>query len=578
MSFYAELKRRNVLRAAAFYSAMAWLLVQVATQVFPFFHVPEWVVRWVVVAAVVGFPFATALAWFYEWTPQGIQRESEVSPDASIARQTGRKLDLGIIVVLTLAVVILLADKLILHRDVDAAPERSIAVLPLINESGNPGNEYFSDGLSEELIAALAQIPNLKVIGRSSSFRFRHSDESSKSIGAKLGVATLLEGTVRREGRRVRIVVELVNAMDGRELWAQTYDRELKDIFEVQSEIAQGVADSLKVTLPGSLHLITKHHVPNFDTYDHYLFGLQLLIHNKYAGFATAVDAFRQAIAMDPDYAQAYAGLAMAESFAVEDNPNPVEVAVAHRRARVAAERAVALDPQLGDAYAARGYLRAVNDWNWNGALADLQEALRLDPKDARNQLRYGYLLATLGRLQEASAAFSNGIDEDPLFPPIWYWLGRVQAAQGDYAGARRAMRRVLAIDPEFEDAASYLGTLSLLQGDATTAQTIFAKLGRPTGAAMAEHDLGRPVSSKLALEQFIAKHAQDRAYAIATAYAWSNNPDQAFAWLERAVVQHDSSLVAIKYDPLLCGLHADPRFNQLLAKLGLPLSTRPSS
>ena len=578
MSFYAELKRRNVFRAAAFYSAIAWLLVQVATQVFPFFHVSEWVVRWVVVAAVVGFPFAATLAWFYEWTPQGIQRESEVAPNASIARQTGRKLDLGIIVVLTLAVVILLADKLVLHRDLGAAPERSIAVLPLINESGDPHNEYFSDGLSEQLIAALAQIPDLKVIGRSSSFRFRRSDQPSKAIGAKLGVATLLEGTVRREGPRVRIVVELINATDGRELWSQTYDRELKDIFEVQSEIAQGVADSLQVKLPGSLHPAARHHVPNFETYDHYLLGQQLLIRNKYSGFATAVQAFRQAIAMDPNYAQAYAGLAMAESFAVEDNPDPVQVAVAHRRAMAAAERAVALDPELGDAYAARGYLRGANDWNWDGALADLQEALRLDPKNARNQLRYGYLLATLGRLPEASGAFIKGIDEDPMFPPIWYWLGRVDAAQGDYAGARRAMRRVLSIDPEYEDASSYLGTLSLLQGDAATAQRIFAKLNRQAGAAMAEHDLGHPESSKLALERLIAEHAKDGAYAIATVYAWSNHPDQAFAWLERAVVQHDTSLVAIKCDPLLRNLHADPRFNPLLAKLGLPLAAQPPS
>ncbi|MGH8190038.1 MAG: tetratricopeptide repeat protein [Rhodanobacteraceae bacterium] len=577
MSFYAELKRRNVFRAAAFYAAMAWLLVQVATQVFPFFHVPESVVRWVVIAAVVGFPFAVILAWFYQWTPQGIQRETEVAPDASISPRTSRKLDRAIIVVLALAVVVLLADKLVLHRDAAATPERSVAVLPLINESGDPHNEYFSDGLSEQLIAALAQIPELKVIGRSSSFRFRRSDESSKTIGAKLGVATLLEGTVRREGARVRIVVELINAADARELWSQTYDRELKDIFVVQSEIAHGVADSLKVKLSGLPNPNSGHHVPGFETYDHYLLGKQLLIHNKYAGFATAVQAFRQAIAMDPKYAQAYAGLATAESFAVEENPDPIQVAVAHRRAMAAAERAVALDPELGDAYAARGYLRGTNDWNWNGALADLQAAVRLDPKDARNQLRYGYLLATLDRLPEASGVFRKGIDEDPLFPPIWYWLGRVQAAQDDYEGARRAMRRVLAIDPDYQDASSYLGTLSLLQGDADAAQETFAKLGRLAGSAMAEHDLGHPERSKLALERLIAEHARDSAYAIATVYAWSNNADQAFAWLERAFVQRDSSLVVVKYDPLLRSLHADPRFDRLLAKLGLPLSTQPS-
>jgi TolB-like protein len=249
MSLLAELRRRNVFRAGAFYAASMWLLVQVATQVFPFFHIAEWVVRWIVIAAVIGFPFALLFSWFYEWTPQGLQRESEVGPDESIARNAGKKLDRGIIAVLGLAVVLLLTDKFVLHKNADDAIGKSIAVLPLLNEGGDPHEDYFSDGLSEELIANLAQIDGLKVIGRSSSFRFKGGGHDSKIIGEKLGVDTLLEGTVRRQGERVRIVAELINAADGRELWSQKYDRELKDIFAVQSGIArrgrfaQGEAD-----------------------------------------------------------------------------------------------------------------------------------------------------------------------------------------------------------------------------------------------------------------------------------------------------------------------------------------------
>lgn len=571
-SFYAELKRRNVIRAGVFYAASAWLLVQVATQVFPFFHFPDWVVRWIVIAALVGFPFAIAFSWFYEWTPRGFRPEGEVPPDQSVTRQTSRRLDRGIIVVLTLAVVVLVTDKFVLHRDVGTEPGKSVAVLPLINESGDPANDYFSDGLSEQLIVSLAQIPGLKVIGRSSSFRFKGSREPGAAIAEKLGVGTLLEGTVRRKDGRVRIVVELVNAADGRELWSRTFDRELKDIFAIQSEIAQGVAKALRIQLlPDGPRATAEHHVPSFETYDYFLQGRQMLVRGDHAGFAKAVQAFRQAVAMDPEYAEAYSGLAMAESFAVEQNPDRTQVTLAQRRAMAAAERAVALDPGLGDAYAARGYLRGSNDWDWEGALADLETALRLDPQDARNQIRYGYLLATLGRLPEAADAFRKGIADDPLFTPDWYWLGRVQAAQGDPAAARRAMNRALAIDPEFLDASSYIGTLSLLQGDPATALATYTKTGSLNGVAMAEHDLGHTAQAQFALDQLIAKRAEHAAYAIAAVYAWWNDPDQAFPWLERAVAQHDTALVTVKYDPLLRNLHSDPRFNELLAKLGLP-------
>jgi len=571
MSFFAELKRRNVFRAGAFYAASMWLLVQVATQVFPFFHIAEWVVRWIVIAAVIGFPFALLFSWFYEWTPQGLQRESDVAPDESSARNTGKRLDRGIIAVLGLAVVLLLTDRFVLHKNADDAGGKSIAVLPLLNESGDAHEDYFSDGLSEELIANLAQIDGLKVIGRSSSFRFKSGGHDSKIIGESLGVDTLLEGTVRRQGERVRIVAELINAADGRELWSQTYDRELKDIFAVQSGIAQAVADSLKVKLlSGHSGSTSRHRVPSFATYDHFLLGRQLIRRDNPQSLPQAVAAFRQAVALDPDYAEAYSGLAMAESFAVESESDANLVALGNRRAMAAAERAVALDPELGDAYGARGYLRGSNDWDWNGAEADLLKAVSLDPGDGRNQLRYGYLLATLNRLPEASAALEKCVDHDPLMPPCWYWLGRIKAAQADYEGARQTMKRVLAIDPEYKTASSYLGILSLLQGDPATAREIFVKLDRPAGLALAEHDLGHAAESKSALDQLIAAHAMDGAYQIATVYAWSGDSDQAFAWLERAIKQHDSGLVGLTYDPLLHGLRADPRFAEFCRKMGL--------
>src|SRR6478752_7073589 len=257
-TFLAELKRRHVYRVAIAYAVVSWLLIQVATQVFPFFEIPNWVVRLVVLLTVLGFPVALVIAWAFEMTPEGLKRDANIAPNEHIPRWSTRRFAALIVSIAILAAGVPLFQ---LSRtkptwlpwtDVDStAPQKSIAVLPLLNESGNPGDEYFSDGLSEELIAALAQIKGLKVIGRSSSFRFKDQKEGSKSIGEKLGVSTLLEGTVRKNGDRVRIVAELINTADGSEIWSRTFDRELKDIFAVQAEIARAVATSLELRLLG---------------------------------------------------------------------------------------------------------------------------------------------------------------------------------------------------------------------------------------------------------------------------------------------------------------------------------------
>src|SRR2546430_5172545 len=257
-NFFAELKRRNVYKVAVAYAIVGWLVVQIATQVFPFLEIPNWIVRLVIVLVAIGFPIALVIAWAFELTPEGLKR-TEVA-DAAIAPRSSHRAWIYVVVIggiLSIGVFFLgrytAGNATPRHSEAaTATPQKSIAVLPLLNESGDPHDEYFSDGLSEELIAALAQINGLKVIGRSSSFRFKDRHEEPKAIGEKLGVSTLLEGTVRKQDDRVRIVAELINAADGIELWTRTFDRELKDIFAVQEEIARAVAESLKVTLLGS--------------------------------------------------------------------------------------------------------------------------------------------------------------------------------------------------------------------------------------------------------------------------------------------------------------------------------------
>src|SRR5512135_1600984 len=376
--FFSELKRRNVLRAAALYIGAAWALSQGLAQLLPVFDVPNWVTRWFVIAVVIGFPFAMSLSWFYEWTPRGIQREGAFDQDASITRQTGKKLDRWIITVLALAVVLLLTNQFVLHKDGNAAPDKSVAVLPLLNESGDPQQDYFSDGLSEELISALAQVHDLKVIGRSSSFRFRGAQQDdTPSIGAKLGVATLLQGTVRKQGNQVRIVASLVKAADGSQVWSQTYDRELKDVFAVQSEIATSVADALKTTLLGrTLESRDKPPSGNLDAYNALLQGRFYAERRNRADYAKAVDSYEQAIRLDPDYAMAYARLAMVEQWFLGWEASREEREATIPKARVAAHKAVALAPQSAVALAALGEVQAWSDFDFPAAEVTLKQAL----------------------------------------------------------------------------------------------------------------------------------------------------------------------------------------------------------
>src|SRR5947208_16471189 len=362
-NFFAELKRRNVYKVAVAYGVVAWLLMQIASQIFPFFEIPNWVVRLVVLLLIIGFPIALIIAWAFEATPEGIKR-TEVA-DAAGQRSRGGAWIYVVLIGVALSVALFFVGRYTAghgaarsasgelrrgkHNEVAiAGPDKSIAVLPLINESGDPKDEYFSDGLSEELIAALAQISGLKVIGRSSSFRFKDRKEEPKTIGDKLGVSTLLDGTVRRQGDRVRIVAELVNAADGIQLWTRTFDRELKDIFAVQEEIAKAVAESLKVTLLGSQDRPAQRGAPsNVEAHNAYLQGHFLFLRRNLEDYRKAVGYFDQAIRLDLDYALAYAERSEAWTF-IGDLTGQREPAWS--KARSDAERAVAIAPALAEA------------------------------------------------------------------------------------------------------------------------------------------------------------------------------------------------------------------------------------
>src|SRR3954471_24797122 len=390
-NFFAELKRRNVYKVAVAYAVVAWLLMQVASQIFPFFEIPNSVVRLVILLLVIGFPIALIIAWAFEVTPEGIKRTE--TADAAGLRSRGVAWIYVVLIGAALSVGLFFVGRYTaghatarpaseeLRRGksevTTAGPDKSIAVLPLINESGDPKDEYFSDGLSEELIAALSQISGLKVIGRSSSFRFKDRKEEPKTIGKKLGVSTLLDGTVRKQGDRVRIVAALVNATDGIQLWTRTFDRELKDIFAVQEEIARAVADSLKVTLLGSRESPSQIATNNVEAHNAYLQGHFHFLRRNVDDYRKAISYFDRAIELDPNYALAYAERAEAWTMTGDlTGQRPT----AYPKARNDAERAVAIAPGLAEARAALGWVRFFGEWKFADGLSELKRAKELSP------------------------------------------------------------------------------------------------------------------------------------------------------------------------------------------------------
>jgi TolB-like protein len=389
-AFFGELKRRNVLRTGAFYAGAVWALAQGIAQLTPAIGLPDVTTRWFLIAALIGFPFWVALAWFYEFTPQGLKRESEIAADAPSRHSAARKLDFAIIGVLVVAVMLLGSGYFIRRQApavapalASAIPAKSIAVLPLVNESGDKNQQYFSDGLSEEMISALGQVHDLKVIGRNSSLQFRgDAQNDSAGIDAKLGGATLLEGSVRRQGDQVRIVASLIKASDGSQIWSQPYERQLKGVFAVQSDIATSVASAMKAGVFGqSIEATDKPPSGNLAAYDAMLQGRYYAERRTRPDYLKAKQYYQRAIELDPDYALAYARLAIAEQWFNDWEANTDERKIASASAH--AHMAVELAPRSALALGALGINQAWSDFNYAAAEATLKKAVALDPSNA---------------------------------------------------------------------------------------------------------------------------------------------------------------------------------------------------
>ncbi|HEY1906756.1 MAG TPA: hypothetical protein VGG91_11980 [Myxococcaceae bacterium] len=462
-----------------------------------------------------------------------------------------------------------------------AAPQPkqpSIAVLPFADMSPGHDQEYFSDGVAEEILDALAQVPGLHVVARSSSFAFKGKNEDLRTVGQKLDVASILEGSVRESGGRLRVSAELVSAADGYQLWSQTFDRELADVFAVQDEIARAVVSALRMrVLPEREGKTSEFQVTKPEVYAMYLRGLQALNTHLSAEYPEAIGEFKKAIALDPDYAPAHAALASAflEYGGNADSSVVKRFTSDWRRDGMAeAEKAVALNPRLAEAHAARGLAGVSVTWDWLAALRDYEEALALAPGNENALQRYAWILVLLGRAPEGLAAAKKAVALDPLSATASFQLARLYTRLGQYPAARATFENAFALAPE-RAFSRHLGELELLDGHPAEALTFFARHPvewvRQFGTAIAEYSLGNEAASRRALEQLIASHAEDSPYQVAEAYAWRGERDHAFEWFERAYQGRDPGLAELKVDPFIGSLRGDPRYAALLAKLKLP-------
>lgn len=597
-AFLGELRRRNVIRMAGLYLVGAWLLVQVASTVLPLFGAPDWIPRSVVVLLGLGLLPALLFAWVYELTPEGLKRESEIDRRHSITPQTGRRMEHATVVLLALALAYFAFDKFMLAPRREAAlvastqqaalkatppkpSARSIAVLPLAN-AGGKDQQFFADGLSEALIIALSQFDGLKVIGRNSAFQFRDTNEGSQSIGTKLGVRHLLEGSVQHAGDAVRISLELIDTGSGQTLWSQRYDRPYKDLFKLQDEITTAVAGALRTKLMADSTLPAQDDRPpsgNLEAYNEYLLGKFHVARNTEADARTSIEHLMRAVQLDPDYGMAHAELARNWNVLATGFATGPEVSKAYDEAAKSIARAVALSPDQAYVHVIRSRLLASRQ-DWRGSEGEARRAAELAPNSGIVLFALGQARARDGELAQAVELTHRALATDPLNARWRGWLSAYLLGLGRLDEARQAIDKTLALQPDSVSDHYNRTVLAVLRGDAAAALAA-ARAGPPGGW----HDLALVTAMQIGpdraaadaqLKDYTAKYANEWAFQVAELHALRSEPDAAFRWLERARVQQDPGLEGLLASPMLLRYRDDPRFAAFVRRIGLSMPAPP--
>ena len=579
-----ELKRRNVLRVAVLYAVVAWVTLQVAELIFGVLGVPAWSSKLVLVLLALGLPVVLIFAWAFEITPEGIKRESEVDRTQSITHDTGRKLNVITVIMAGVAILLIAAQSFVpglrpASRNSGATKSSevataSIAVLPFVNMSSDKEQEYFSDGLSEELLNLLAKIPQLTVISRTSSFQFKDTKEDVRTIGQKLGVAHVLEGSVRKSNNKVRITAQLIKASDGTHVWSETFDKTLDDIFAVQDEIAAEVVKALQLSLLGKVPQ-TYAAPANAEAYNLVLQARYLNDQRTTESYKTALEHLDSALALDRNYAVAWAEKARVITRQLGSVDVPIEVGLPQVRA--AAGRALELDPKLPEAHVQLASLELTYNWDWTAAERYLRAAEALDPANYLFLNIKANLASTLGRFSEAIGLYRRATQLNPLNVIAFSNLGLALVRVDSASAAVTAFRKALALTPEAGGIHSSMSIALLTQSKGHEALTEVlaepSEFWRAATLPLVYHALGRRSDSDKALRDLEQRFAADGAYQMAEAHAYRGEADLAFKWLDRAYEQRDGGLTELLGDPLMKNIVGDSRYRALLRKLKLPES-----
>lgn len=593
MSLYSELKRRNVFRVAIAYLAGAWLLTEVAETLFPLFGFSDTPARIVVIVLAIGFPLFLIFSWVFEITPEGLKREVHVAREDSITRFTGKKIDRIIIVLLAVALGYFAFDKFVISSRWEAAMEaqqaaevakarqagrtealvesygdKSIAVLPFVNMSSDAEQEYFSDGISEELLNLLAKIPELRVTSRSSAFAFKGEKIDVPVVAEKLNVAHILEGSVRKSGKQVRITAQLIEARSDTHLWSETFDRNLDDIFAIQDEIAATVVEQLKMTLLGEVPRVEE---TNPEAYALYLQARHLARLNSAEGFRQSIELFEQALAIEPGYAAAWSGLATSYMNQTINGLLPDDEGFA--LTRQAAEKALGLDPEFAEALATLGWVAYVYNNDLAMAAPYYEKALKLDPANSYILRRATTLLQCLDRRDEAMTLQKYANARDPVSARGHANLAYYYLHAGEWDEAIASYQAVLRLSPDYIGAHYFIGVSQLYKEETQAAMASFARETdeeyRVKGTALALHDLGRREEFQARLDELIERWGDQWPSEVAHVFAYTGAADDAFLWMDKAIELNEDGLNEQFLLPFYQNIHADPRWDDFLRRVG---------
>jgi len=589
VSLFLNLKRRGVFRVGGAYVVVAWLIAQGLELVFNSFPTPDWVLRTVLVLLAVGLPIVLIIAWAFEITPGGIKRQQEEKNSQISAPPSHKKLDRIIIGVLILVLGYFAYDKFFLSTSHDAtlitatmqtvagqgvvAPQavtgsaESIAVLPFVNMSDDASNEYFSDGISEELLNLLTKIPKLRVIARTSSFAYKNTDVKISEVARELDVEHVLEGSVRKAGDQVRITAQLIRASDSSHLWSETFDRRLDNIFAIQDEIASAVVDKLRITLMGA---IPTAQISDPKAYTLYLEAQQLGHQKSAKSLEHSSALYKKSLVIDPDNSAAWSGLDANNSSIANGGVKPI--AQSKGGGQKVISKGWANGPVRVPADVESDHAALNSDYDPQAEARRLRRVLALEPDGIEALRSVVTLYRYLGRLDDAIAILEYVVTLDSANSTDFYWLGLMNRYSGSYDAAIATFQAGLSLDPGQVGSEYGISMALLLKGESEAALQAIQKEEYPlraTGDAMIFHALGQADESDAALVSLIGEQGQGAAYNIASVQAFRGEPESAFKWLGKAVQYNSPGLTDLLIEPLFINLHDDSRWVSLLQSIG---------